>query len=341
MRSPKRAAAEASESRTLTAERKAQAEKRRAYIVKVLIDDHESELTFDAVIEECGQVSDQTLYNDAAYLQDRDQPISASKRRFILDSGGLSTIRRRTQEQKREKEQIGQIAEQIVMPELPKDPARLMRKGSRLQLDIGLRTRLVEFWNKAHRLLILDSGSTTASIARHLATVKPPDPKRLLADLRVLTNGGLIFQTFNQPDCSHGLILLGGAVRRDTDAVAGTLAELCLEKWALKADIAIIGTTNINDSFKFCCDHEDEASIKSRLLAAARIRCIAADSTKLVNPGRGSTWEFTGLHRSMIDIIITDPRIWEQDSDARCEQRRLGFLQRVREEKILLASEPG
>jgi DeoR/GlpR family transcriptional regulator of sugar metabolism len=200
-------------------------------------------LSFDEVMARFARVSDQTLYNDAAFLQADGKPIGTSKRRFIYDTGGLSTIRRRTQEQKREKESIGRIAERVVVPLVPDPDVVFRHLRGKSAPDSGLKARLREYWTKAHRLLILDSGSTTASIARHLAAVKHPDPERHLADLRVLTNGGMIFQAFNKADCSHGLILLGGAVRRDTDAVAGALAEFCLEKWALTADIAIIGTT--------------------------------------------------------------------------------------------------
>src|SRR5262249_32557612 len=155
------------------------------------------------------------------------------------------------------------IAAQLIMP--------LEEEWARFAVKDNLRLRLEEYWRKGHRLLILDSGSTTAAIAHRIAAIKTPDGKRHLSHLRVLSNGDLVHRELNTAECRHGLIFLGGAERFDTGAIAGVLAERCLDAWGLQADIAIIGTTNLNADGKFCCDHEDEAYIKSRLLSSARI----------------------------------------------------------------------
>jgi DeoR/GlpR family transcriptional regulator of sugar metabolism len=311
------------------------ARQRRAFIKARLIGEEMERLSFGDIRKQLfGDVSDETLYKDAHFLQQDNQPIIVSKKHFIRSASGISTVRRRAHEGRAEKEAIGRMAERLIAPASESLPV-LKAIGTDLQ------TRFAEFWKKAHRLVILDAGSTTAAIARYLGRLRTPDPLRNLADLRIFTNGNLIHQELNKAGGSHGVILLGGAERRDTEAVAGTLAEECLRAFALKADIAIIGTTNLNEDGNFCCDSEDEARIKSRLLEAARIRCIAADSQKLVNPGRGSAWVFAAFSRyvSGIDVIITDPDIEIRQANEEREKLRLGILERARRNEILVAHE--
>jgi DeoR/GlpR family transcriptional regulator of sugar metabolism len=259
--------------------------------------------------------------------------VFAAGRAFEYNLERLSTVGRRTHEHPREKAAIARIAARLIMPQRHETARFTMMSAT-------LRARMEEYWNKKHRLVILDSGSTTAAIARQVAPAKTPDANRRLSHLRVLTNGALVHQELNIATCTHGLIFLGGAERFDTGAVAGTLAEQCLDAWALKADLAVIGTTNLNEDMKWCCDHEDEAYIKSRLLDSARVRCLAVDSSKLINPSRGSAFPFAAFSRFMVDIIITDPLIHERHSDEECEQERQNFLVRAHDEAIYVATEP-
>jgi DeoR/GlpR family transcriptional regulator of sugar metabolism len=314
---------------------KESARQRRAFIRSQLLNEGLEKLSFADIRQQpFGNVSDETLYKDAHFLQQDNQPIIVSKKHFLRSASGISTVRRRALEGRSEKEAIGRMAERLIAPPFAALPTL---KG----IASDLQTRLAEYWKKAHRLVILDAGSTTAAIARHLGRLRTPDPLRNLADLRIFTNGNLIHQELNKSGGNHGVILLGGAERHDTEAVAGTLAEECLRAFALKADIAIIGTTNLNEDGNFCSDSEDEARIKSRLLESARIRCIAADSQKLVNPGRGSTWVFAAFSRyvSGIDIIITDADIHKHQGHEERERLRLQFLERARKNQILVAHE--
>ena len=107
----------------------------------------------------------------------------------------------------------------------------------------------------------------------------------------------------------------------------------------MQGDLAIIGTTNLNSAGHFCCDHEDEAQIKSRLLGAARIRCIAADSNKLLNPGRGSSWVFALFSRFSADLILTDTDILKPFENADLERLRQAFFKRTADQGVLVLTE--
>ena len=176
-----------------------------------------------------------------------------------------------------------------------------------------LKFRLEALWRRQHRLLVLDSGTTTRRIAVQLA--EAPGKSRHLASLRVVTNGLEVARSLNKDKRpKHGTIVIGGTLRRETMSLIGTLAERSLETMSLRADISIIGTTSFNLLGEFGCNHEDESETKSRLLQSADIRCIAIDSTKVFDPAITSAWSFASFE-SRVDVIITDEAIRRRPDD--------------------------
>jgi DeoR/GlpR family transcriptional regulator of sugar metabolism len=295
------------------------------------------------------QVSETTLYNDRDYFRKNEKPIDIERKAFVYSEEGLTTVAKRGSVNPHAKELIGALGSKIIVSPPPerRDDKRgrdlsvsevFLQDGALPPLAGWLERRIASYWLKPHRLAILDSGTTNGAVAGHLKILKSPDPGRHLAQLRVLTNGLNILEELK--DSSHGVILLGGSFRRDTGAVAGLLAERCLDVWGLdNADVAVIGTTNLNNRLEFCCDSEEEAAVKSRLLHAARIRCIAADAEKLMgSKDRGSSWAFAPLSDSVVDLIITDSDILKlQQKDPDREEARQEFLKAVRDNGVYIA----
>ena len=277
--------------------RQHRARQRRQFVRDRLAKD--GQLPFASVRAQFQLESDSVLYQDGVWFQQHGEPIITQDRAFKVSENRLLLIQQRARHHLRAKEMIAACAARLIAPTVAQQDA-----FNQPPLPAELADKLKAYWTKANRFLILDAGSTTGAVARHTARLKAPDPDKRLSSLRVLTNGMMIVQELQHSP--HGIITVGGAYRKPTGAVAGNLAEQSLASWGFHADLAIIGTTNLNEQGDFCCDGEDEAQIKSRLLESARIRCIAADSAKLTTPGRGSAWAFASLSHVMIDLVITD-----------------------------------
>lgn len=224
--------------------------------------------------------------------------IGIDNKRFVLVELGVlkSDYAEREMRDSKKKELIGMAATKLVLFD------NAIHNGT-ISIDHDLKFRLQSLWSRQHRLLALDSGTTTARVAQHLA--EQPKTKHL-ASLRIVTNGVDIAKTASKSDkLAHGTIMIGGTLRRETMALIGTLAERSFEAMSLNTDISIIGTTSFSIDGQFGCNHEDEAEIKSRLLQSANIRCIAVDSTKIKDATISSSWTFANFD-SRIDVIISD-----------------------------------
>ncbi|OAI52408.1 hypothetical protein AYO47_06225 [Planctomyces sp. SCGC AG-212-M04] len=283
-----------------------------------------------------------TLQKDAEYFRRMEKPVEAQSKEFFFTEEGQRLVKVRERMNRGAKDEIAAVGAMLILG--PEDEGNDVTTSSldpwldtitgppgNREVSYELKARLNAYTRKAHRLVILDSGTTTAAIARILATVVTPDPRRHLARLRVLTNGRTVAERLDVRDSTHEIILLGGVMTRATAAVSGLLAERCLESWTTSsansafADLAVIGATSVDSEFDLYCDNESEAQIKSRLLQLARIRCIAADSSKLIAQSGGS-WSFCCFKSSFLDIFITDEGILKPQTSPDAEHRRKRFL---------------
>ncbi|MHC4441200.1 MAG: sugar phosphate isomerase family [Planctomycetota bacterium] len=322
---------------------------RREFIRTSVLDQGKT-LAFDE-LRQSFSVSNTALYADGKYFAKQSEPIMIRDKAFVRSEDHLKLFGRRRQRRHSEKDVIGRMAANIILrplgseepqhqPESNTDfesnAASLLKQpsNSKFHMADDLNGKLMAYWNKPHRVAVLDSGSTTETVARHISEVRTPDPKHHLASLEILTNGLMIMNALK--NSTHGIITVGGNLRSETEATAGILADWCLKAWQnLEPDIAIIGTTNLNERYDFCCDSIEEAVIKSTLLHIARIRCIVADSHKLISFG-GSSYAFATFSRSQVDIIITDTGILNTRDNPAQEQVRSSFLDRARKSGIFV-----
>ncbi len=274
------------------------------------------------------------------------KPIILRSNTFFYDVSQLTTIGQRRWQDRYAKRCIGEAGARLIVGPTDWDPEKATGKleighlSSKVvpgvTLSDGLRHRLESHFQRAHRLAILDSGTTTDAIAEDLVAYETPDPDRRLNFLRILTNGKTVAGTLDVERCKHEIILLGGALRRSTAAVVGLLAARCLESWLAQssdsriADIAIVGTTAVNQSFDMFSDSENESEMKSRLLSSARIRCVCASSKKLMRRA-GGHWAFCKFDSRMVDVVITDDGILESVANQEMEKGRKAFLRLAKE----------
>src|SRR6185503_11383758 len=190
----------------------------------------------------------------------------------------------------------------------------LLRQGSwpkEVQMKAGDITAFLQtYWMKAHRSVCIDAGTTPVAIAKVLSNLRLPDAEGLLRSLDVFTNSFPVLEALRDPQVSAQVAMLGGRMRKDTEAVSGELTRQCLDAWRLHLDIAFVGTANINfAAFDLACASEDEALAKSLILNAASLRCVVADSSKFRAVGVPSTFPFSSLNGRSVDLIITDDKI--------------------------------
>jgi DeoR/GlpR family transcriptional regulator of sugar metabolism len=301
-------------------------------------------VSFDDLIAEFG-VKEPALYKDGKYFQTNGIAVTISDRKFIPGPERGTTIGRREAVHVLEKEMLGAISVDLVLspeniPTHIADPdapivSEMYLPGSHITL--ALDTKLMAFWQQPHRTLVIDAGSSNKIICSQIEAEPIPAVNRHITMLRVVTNGLAIAHLFSQSKRKrqYELLTVGGAWHYDTDATSGLLAELCWKSFSLRPDIAIIGATAIDPDRGACCDTPEEAQIKMSMLSSARIRCISADSSKLLQPTGGAS-VFASFSSNELDCIITDWKINSQDKPA------LAFLSMARQRgiSIIVSSDP-
>jgi DeoR/GlpR family transcriptional regulator of sugar metabolism len=166
----------------------------------------------------------------------------------------------------------------------------------------------------------LDAGTTTEAVARELATVEWVAAR--LSALRIVTNSPRIEETLEPPGRPVEVVGVGGALRKDTAARTGWLAELCLKSWNITFDVAVVGTTSLlfdglGRPGAFACDSEDEARTKTMFLDSAALRCVVMDSSKFTKQA-SSSFSFGRVDPRVIDLVVTDGDTPGDDRARRC-----------------------
>ncbi|MCW2529712.1 MAG: transcriptional regulator, DeoR family [Pseudonocardiales bacterium] len=137
--------------------------------------------------------------------------------------------------------------------------------------------------------ILLDSGSTTQLLADNL----PLD-----RDITVVTNSVSIANAVAGRE-NVGLFLIGGRVRGRTGAAVGDWAVQALAN--INVDIAFLGTNGLSIRRGLTTPDQDEAVVKTAMVACARRAIVLCDNSKV---GPDHFARFAWLNE--IDTIITD-----------------------------------
>jgi hypothetical protein len=286
----------------------------------------------------------QSLINDGAYFEARPQlGVKRVKNQFVpigySEAAAWVFAERRITERKR-KENLGELAAEVLWGrrldwDACLSPPSGQKKAAtsdatRTQIQIIrylLRCRntpsltsfapridrmieyLKSYWEKMHRVVCLDAGTTNEAVAKVIAREQTRTTERTSA-LRVLTNCPEIEYLLADPSLYVNVIGLGGGLRKDTMAHAGELAFRSLNALGVHFDVALIGTTSVLSTLDrqpraFMCDSEDEAIIKSKCLALSDCKSIIMDSTKL-RKKTTSSFMFAQATSDNLDLVITD-----------------------------------
>jgi DeoR family transcriptional regulator of aga operon len=161
--------------------------------------------------------------------------------------------------------------------------------------------------------IIIDSGSTTMTLARHL---------RGHRDVTVMTNGlNIAWELANAPGVN--LLLTGGQLRKESLSFQGSQAEASLMSYSF--DTLFLGVDGLDLQFGLTTHNEGEASLNHRMVERARKIVVLTDASK---------FGLVGLHRiarlDQVHAVITDDGISNEYRDG---------LQRLNIETIVAGSQ--
>lgn len=140
--------------------------------------------------------------------------------------------------------------------------------------------------------IIIDSGSTTISLARQL---------RAASGVTVMTNGlNIAWELADAPGVE--LILTGGLLRKQSLSIQGSQAEATLQ--AYNFDKLFLGVDGCDLQFGVTTHHEAEASLNHKMVERAKKIIVLTDASKF---GRVSLHRIVQLDR--VHTIITDASI--------------------------------
>lgn len=137
--------------------------------------------------------------------------------------------------------------------------------------------------------IILDSGTTTLEVARHLQNFR---------HLQVLTNGlNIAVELLSSRTIQT--IIMGGSVRNDSASVVGRATEDMLEQFA--ADKLFLCGAGCDPEFGVSGTNLDETMANRAMLRAAREIIVVADSSKFTKRSMSLIASF-----AEVDMVISD-----------------------------------
>jgi len=139
--------------------------------------------------------------------------------------------------------------------------------------------------------VILDSGTTTAEIARRIRALE-------LKSINVITNGLNIAAILSDVPAVR-LIIPGGILRRESNSLTGPMAEAALD--SLQADRLYLGADGVDPRIGVMTPHLAEAELNAKMIKMARQVVVVADSSKFARHNISLIARIEQLH-----MLITD-----------------------------------
>jgi DeoR family transcriptional regulator of aga operon len=120
--------------------------------------------------------------------------------------------------------------------------------------------------------IILDSGTTTAEIAKQIRRLE-------VQSINVITNAlNIALLLADVP--SVRLIMPGGILRPESNSLSGHMAEAALA--SLQADLLFLGADGLDPERGVMTPHLPEAHLNAQMIAISRQVIVVADSSKLL-----------------------------------------------------------
>lgn len=138
--------------------------------------------------------------------------------------------------------------------------------------------------------ILIDAGTTTIQIIQYLKEKQ---------DLTIVTNGFNVVNEVLKYNYPFELVVIGGNVKKRTQAIVGPLAEVVLEK--IRVDKVFLGANGVTLEDGVTTPDLLEANIKKKMLEVGQQRILLADHSKF---NRVLFSKIVDLEE--IDLLITD-----------------------------------
>jgi DeoR family transcriptional regulator of aga operon len=187
--------------------------------------------------------------------------------------------------------------------ELPIDIKQTLNRAEKVRIATAALEHI-----RGGETIILDSGTTTAEIAKLIRTLKIPS-------INVITNAlNIAVLLANSPHVN--VIMPGGVLRQKSWSLSGPQAEQALS--ALQADVLFLGVDSLDPEIGLMTPYLLEAQLNAQMIRIARKVVAVTDSSKLA---RRSLSVIASVDQ--VDLLITDSA-----ADAKCiEQIRARGLE--------------
>ncbi len=139
--------------------------------------------------------------------------------------------------------------------------------------------------------IILDSGTTTAEIARRIRSLE-------LKSVNVITNALNIAALLLDVPWVR-LIVPGGILRRESNSLSGPMAEAALG--TLQANRLYLGADGVDPQLGVMTPHLAEAQLNARMIAISREVVVVADSSKFTRRNISLI-----ARTEQVNLLITD-----------------------------------
>lgn len=170
--------------------------------------------------------------------------------------------------------------------ELPIDIKQTLNRAEKVRIA----TAALEFI-RGGETIILDSGTTTAEIAKQIRTLKIPS-------INVITNAlNIAVLLANSPHVN--VIMPGGILRQKSWSLSGPQAEHALG--TLQADVLFLGVDSLDPEVGLMTPYLLEAQLNAQMIHIARKVVAVTDSSKL---SRRSLSVIAPVDQ--VDLLITD-----------------------------------
>ena len=230
---------------------------RRAQILRMIEEKGQVKV---ATLSKIHNVSEVTIRNDLAQLEEKGLLIRARGGAFRAQRVGLDyALNEKANKHLKEKQAIG------------KATAAIISEGE---------------------TIILDSGTTTMEVARHLVTLK---------DLTVITNAlNIALELAQHPQIK--IIIPGGFLRDNSLSLVGPIAESSIQNYY--CDKFIMGVDGIDASYGVSTPNVEEAHLNKLMIDISREVIVVTDSSKFMHRSLAFIAPMQKIHK-----VITDSHI--------------------------------
>lgn len=204
-----------------------------------------------------------------------------------------STIRRDLEELEKQG-RIKRVHGGAVLPERMGDEPSNIDKSKLFAKEKEAIGRLAATLVDKGSSLLIDAGTTTAALARHLQA----------ESLRIITNGMNIAEILRNK--RYNVIVTGGMLKANTEALVGELTLETLKQFHV--DLCFLGMNGLSQEKGLTTPDPQEAFVKQAMIRSARQVVLLLDSSKL---GKVTMTHVADVNE--IDLLITDDGIGDEE----------------------------